>query len=284
MGKLKIDKMKNIFYITMIACVLITTACTEDDTLNDQIESTTNLIGFVDASKNLSGLADGSEYIFSTTVYLFGPTADQITGSYTATLAVDPRSTAVEGVHFEFPSATVELNAANNYIASVDILMLTEGIEAPLDETPVLYLTIGAVSGAGNVIGSGKPLVASILYGCPSSLEGTYASIEHTWEPVCGGPSIPVEVTVTPVEGINGKYTVSDISDLYFGGNPCTPAAICGIIDDTCGVISVSNGDSGCNLGISVSGEGEVLEDGTIELAVFNSATASTQTIILQPI
>lgn len=276
--------MKNWKYITPIICMLfVFTSCVDDESIADDIAATPNVIGFVANSGGISGLADGSEYSQDFPVAIVGPQMKSLSGEYTASIEVDPSSTAVEGTHYRLDQKQFSVSADKGFAGTFTVTMLSDGIVAPLEKAPVLVLNVTNAQGTGNIVGSGRKFEIKLLYACTSELAGTWLSLDHPWEPNCDGNSVPVEVSVTPVAGSYGKYLVSDITDLYFGGNPCSPADICGFINDVCGDILVSSGGSeGCDYGADVFGSGTLSADGTtMNLKVTNAYTGE-QTIVLQ--
>jgi hypothetical protein len=86
----------------------------------------------------------------------------------------DPSSTAIEGVHYEFATNSITLTNANNYLGELPITMLSEGIAAPLDVSPILNLRVTNAATGENVVGSGKLLPITFNYLCFSDLSGDY--------------------------------------------------------------------------------------------------------------
>ncbi len=169
--------MKHIKYIFLIAIVSVFfTSCDErTNTLVEEIEAQPNTIGFVDRALSFSGISDGTQYPSMVPFQVVGPSSRELTGTYTATITVDASSTAEEGVHFSIPNKTLEVSAENdNLLGLVEIIMLSEGIEAPLATAPVAVLNVTAATGSGNIIASGAQLRISLLYLCPSELAGSY--------------------------------------------------------------------------------------------------------------
>ena len=169
--------MKRIASILLIGvAIILASSCIDDTTIVDNIEKTPNLIGFTDATASFSGIADGTEYSNDVKLRVFGPTMEALSGTYSATIAVDEEnSTAIEGTHFSLPSNAIEINVdGENFRTTFPVVLLTEGIVTPLEEAPVLVLKVTDVSGAGEIIASGAKLTISLLYLCPSDLAGDY--------------------------------------------------------------------------------------------------------------
>lgn len=165
--------MKNLKYIFLFVFTgLVLPSCVEDTAPEDAYGAGRNLVSFANLSQNISGIADGSEYEFFIPMEIKGPSMHTVS-SATATVSVDESSTAVEGVHFRIDDPTVEFSSENDLLSNVKITLLSEGIEAPLAEDPVVVLNVENASG-NNVIANGKKISINLLYLCPSYLEGTY--------------------------------------------------------------------------------------------------------------
>lgn len=171
--------MKKIKYISLILIgLLVISSCkTPESDLVADIKSSANLVVFEDVSASQTQIADGTEYSMMLKVKLAGPTTYDMTGDLTVTIGVDESSTAVEGTHFRIETPTITLAENNNYLALVELVMLTEGIETPLDVSPVASLVISDVSGGSNVIASSKPINVTLNYACPSELAGAYTYV-----------------------------------------------------------------------------------------------------------
>lgn len=164
-------------YIGVLFSGLFLMSCGDEKTdLVDSIEGSPNFIGFYESTDNFSGIADGSEYTFQIPVLADGPSVGSLSGSYSGTISVDPTSTAVEGTHFRLDSKTVTVDQSNDYLNTIEVVMLTQGIVTPLAAAPVLKLKITDVSGSGNIVASGKTLDITMNYLCPSDLAGLYVA------------------------------------------------------------------------------------------------------------
>jgi hypothetical protein len=189
--------MKTIKYILMLVLVIGTaSSCLIDnETSFDDNDKGSNLAGFTTSSTSLAAVADGNEYSYTLPMKVFGPTIRDVKSTVTATVAVDPSSTAVEGVNFRLDSPTITFLPGNNLLTNFPITILTEGIMAPVDEAPVIVLKVTDVTGASNVVGNGKPIAITINYGCYSDLAGDY------------------DVTITITRTISGAVTTSTYTD-----------------------------------------------------------------------
>jgi hypothetical protein len=171
--------MKTIKYvlILLISISTFTSCLVEDNEKTEDYDNGPNLIGFTTASTNVSGVANGDEYVFNLTMAGVGPTITEATEDVTVRVAVDPASTAVRGTHFELSKEEVTLLASNNYINSFPLTMLSEGIQAPLATNPYVILNITEVDSNGNFVNNGRTgsIKVNLLYLCFSNLAGNYA-------------------------------------------------------------------------------------------------------------
>lgn len=170
--------MKTIKYvlILLISISTFTSCLVEDNERTEDYDNGPNLIGFTTASTNVSGVANGDEYLFNLTMAGVGPTITEATEDVTVRVAVDPASTAVRGTHFELSKEEVTLLASNNYINSFPLTMLSEGIQAPLATNPYVILNITEVDSNGNFVNNGRTgsIKVNLLYLCFSNLAGNY--------------------------------------------------------------------------------------------------------------
>lgn len=160
-------------YFTILFVTLMFTSCLVDDEApSDNNDSGPNIAGFARGSQNLSAVADGSTVDFGVVLELKGPSLSQTTEDVTVTVSPDPASTAVEGVHYEFPSSSITLTKANNYIGTLTITVITEDVVAPL--TAELILNVASASGT-NVVANGNETTLNFVYQCFADLSGTYS-------------------------------------------------------------------------------------------------------------
>lgn len=217
--------------ISLMGLVFLLSACVDDKTIVEEIQDTPNLIGFEARNTSVSGIADGSEYEKVFNVNVFGPSTDDLGGSYTATVTVDPSSTAIEGTHFTIDDPTIEVTADGNLASTFSITMLTDGIVTPLDENPVLILNLTNASGEG-VIASGAPLTVNMLYLCPSDLAGNYV-VTITREDGAG-PWVYNDVISQLGPGQYRGQSVGHWAPGSIGGTPGFP------FTDVCNTLSLS--------------------------------------------
>ena len=169
------------FTIIFILTAFTFNAClVEDDySFTDNFDDGPNLVGFSRASVFASVVSDGDEKPVLVPIVLTGPDSGisgTFTGDISATVAVDPSSTAIEGVHYRLQSNSVTLSEANNYIGTLTVLVITEGIDPPLDPNPVLKLNVTNVSSDKMVVPNGRTKSISITleYLCFSDITGYY--------------------------------------------------------------------------------------------------------------
>lgn len=214
--------MKLNFKLLSIALAILTfTSCVVDDDVVLGDITGPNLASFARTSQVISGIANGDEYENEIIVEVKGPTWEEMTGDVEVTVSVDPASTAVEGTHFRMDSKTITLTEENNYNGKLPITLLTDGIEAPLDENPVLILNVESATGE-NVINNGKPLKINLNYLCFSDLSGTY-DVKLRYIRASQGIDTTVEFQDTFTEVATGEYRTARVghwtaADL--GGEP----------------------------------------------------------------
>ena len=230
--------MKNIIkFITILIVVASTiTSCVLDDyNLPDTFNDGLNFSSFSRLTQNLSAVADGNEYTFDVNLELQGPNLVGFTDDITVTVdVVSSESTAVEGVNYTLPSKTVTLTKSNNYIGSIPVTVITDGIMAPLDVNPELVLSISDSS--GNVFSNSKNTVLTFVYQCYADLSGTYLVTNDGCTPFT-----PFLTTI--VANADGSWRVA-IGDGGFLGYGCTgnPGLDNGAnIVELCGEILPSN-------------------------------------------
>jgi hypothetical protein len=214
--------MKINFKLFGIALAIMTfTSCFVDDDPRLDNDSGPNLVSFVNSSKVISGIANGNEYENEITLKVKGPTWENMSADVEATVEVDPSSTAIEGTHFVLNSKTITLKAENNYIGKLPITLLTDGITAPLDESPKLILNLVSATGE-NVINNGKPLKIDLNYLCNSTLGGNY-NVKLRYVRSSQGIDETYEFTDTFTEVATGEYRSGSVGHWppsVLGGDP----------------------------------------------------------------
>ena len=229
--------MKTIKYLLIfILGVTSLGSCLVDDTEpSDGNDATPNIAGFVASSTSFGGISNGNEYEFSVDMQVKGPTYMDLSGDVTVTIGVDPSSTAIEGTHFRLDQTSVTLPKSNNFIGTVPVTMLTDGILAPLASNPVLNLKVMAADGSGNVVNNGKLLSINLNYLCFSNLSGTYnATMLYT---AYDGSTSTITFTDTWTETGVGEYRTSEVGHWIGGLGVGTPGMT---VVDICNEISIN--------------------------------------------
>jgi len=142
---------KYIKFLTLIGLVLTFTSCVEDETTYQANGEGPNLAGFVMKNQTIAGISSGATYNNDIIVEVKGPGFEDLQGDVSLTVEADASSTAIEGIHYSFPSSSITLSRDNNYYGKLPITMLTDGIVAPLEKAPVLNLKVSSASG-NNVV------------------------------------------------------------------------------------------------------------------------------------
>lgn len=260
--------MRAIKYILMVVISLtMFTSCFEDDASIDLNDDGYNVAGFFNNSETFATVADGQEYQFKIKVKLIGPTVMDLENDITFSFEAAEGSTAIEGTHYRVEEETLTLSKDNNYLGLVTVTMLTDGIEPPLDVSPVLLLKTTAVTGDDRVVGTGKPVQITFNYACFSDLAGTY-SVTVLRDGGVINPYAGDQVVIQEeAGGVYGQYRTDKVGhwdDLGVG----TPGFT---FFDVCGEITIPGQNLVEYYGNWVNQDGldkgVVKEDGTIELS-----------------
>ena len=205
--------MKKIFnrlpYMAAVLLMFSVSSCEPviDEDLTD-FGTGPNLVGFSAPSITLSAVTNGEEYTRSIPISIIGPTVGQLNDEVTVEVAVDEGSTATEGVHYVLPNNTITLTTAEDnsdvYVGSLPITIITDGLQAPLDETPVLNLTITQINTDGELVINEKTenVAVNLAYACPfniSDYTGTFVTTTDEFGIYPAGPT-PFEVVAGPGE------------------------------------------------------------------------------------
>lgn len=126
------------------------------------------------------------------------------TSAVTLTIAVDPTSTAVKGVHYSLESNTVTI-PAGEFVANFPVTILTGNISPT--ETPQLKLLITSATGA-ELSPNYADLAINIRVVCPSAI--SVATDVWVATGVSGFGTFTADVKVTPLG--SGRYVISDVS------------------------------------------------------------------------
>jgi hypothetical protein len=170
--------MRKFIYLLVLglSISLFNSCLVDDETSIDANGDGPCLVTFELAKTTVTAVADGNEYEFTLKLKVVGPGIRDLNSDVVATIAANTDlSTAIAGTHFNIPVATVNLTSDNNYLGFFTFKMLTNGIYAPLDESPLLYLNVTSVTGDSKIENTGKPIEITLNYACFSNLEGDYS-------------------------------------------------------------------------------------------------------------
>ncbi len=207
-------------------------SCGEDESMTIKLENGINVFTFTETIVGYSAIADGSEYVIDLKTKITGPNMQNVSGAISAKMVVDTEaSTAIEGTHYRIDNSDLTLNEAGDYFGISNITMLTEGIVTPLATSPKLVVRYEQVSGSSDVVGSGKSLVLTLNYACPSALEGVY-DVRTTSST---GADVSWTETINNI-GV-GKYLTQHVGTW----NPALNPVYGFVFNDVCSVITVPN-------------------------------------------
>jgi len=238
-------KMKTIKYLFIL--VLSITTLMSCDNLVDDFERSEeygdgpNLIGFTTGATNISGIANGSEYIFNLPMTGTGPSILDATEDVTVSISVDPTSTAVEGIHFLLAESSMTFKANNNYINQFPITMLTDGIIAPLEMNPYVILNVAEVNSAGDFVNNGRTgkIQVNLLYLCFSNLAGEYDVEMRYVNPDAGTDTMHYGTDKINETG-DGQYRTEAVGHWEIDGGPGAIGGTAGFdFTDVCNAISI---------------------------------------------
>lgn len=169
--------MKKINYIfILLVGIVFFSSCEKNDREVDLISGGKNFTIFQKTKQAATVVADGSEVPVSVQIKIEGPQMDALKGDVTVQIAadqsmIDSKDAAIEGTHFRLGDAIV-LKASNNYLGLYEFKMLTSGVPSP--ESKKLALVTSSATGDNMVSNSGKPIIVTLNYACPSALAGSY--------------------------------------------------------------------------------------------------------------
>src|SRR5690606_3878116 len=115
-----------------------------------------NTVEFPSTATGAPVVTDGEVKIYGAKIQVMGPAIEDLSGDVTVDfIVVDTLTTAVVGTHYELGSTQVTLSESNNYLATIPIEIITQGITPPHTETLTLYITNISTS-EGSVVISGN--------------------------------------------------------------------------------------------------------------------------------
>ena len=170
--------------------VFLASSCEDPSVGDDEAVNFNNgisVVQFTTAKINAPAVADGSETTFNVKVLLAGPDIENLTEDVTVNFSIDPSSTAVVGTNFKFDVTSVVLTKANNYLATLPVTIITEGITPPT--SPTLVLNIDSVSTTQEdvfVSGNKSQIIVTLAYSCSANLTGTY-ELDNDLALACNG-------------------------------------------------------------------------------------------------
>jgi len=215
------------------------------------------IVQFSDKTVSQNFLQDGTGavYEFSVPIEYQGGDGSALDEDVTITIAVNPSSTATEGVEFNLTGTEFTIPAGEKF-AEASISVNSENLDASNPLTAVLEITTSS-----QTVSDKNTIEITLQAICPSELEGDYTYIQ----------GYAVSLTNTGP----GTYSISN--DDYFGG------AYPIYISDVCGVLTVTGGYLADNFGIPVSGYGSVDPDtGTITLTYTVDGYFANRTMIIE--
>ncbi|WP_300435508.1 hypothetical protein [Christiangramia sp.] len=161
--------MKNIFNLKLIPFLifgsLFFSACLVDDDIVRDYGNGPNLVGFQSTSTTLTVEVGSAESSLGIPLRLIGPSVFEQNEDVTVEISVGPGSTAEEGVHYRLDSNTVQFDVPGGIdvvTGELPITILTEGINGPLENNPVLNLTITSVSSEADVVINEKTTTTTV--------------------------------------------------------------------------------------------------------------------------
>lgn len=264
--------MKNIIKsisLLLVVGLSVTSCILDDDNLADTFNDGPNFTSFSNLNQTVSAVADGNIVTAIVNMELQGPNMVGFTEDVTLSVAVDAaNTTAIEGVHYTLNETSITLTADNNYIGSIPISVITDGIVPPLEVAPILTLEFSSANGT-NVITSSKSTELTIIYQCFADLTGTYLVTNSLG---CG-----INKTTTITKNADGSWRFGT-ADGFFLDSCTTNAGFLngGDIVELCGDILPTGNLAYGSLGIgTITGGTWDAENGIVTLNNINTWTAN---------
>lgn len=191
-------------FIVLLVALSLSSCLVDDSAETDSYGDGPNLVSFTSESISLSAETNGEEFARSIPITIIGPTFDEISEPVTVEVEIDPSSTAESGVHYQLESTSFTINPGDELPYNLPITILTDGLEAPLDETPVLNVNIASITTESNVVINAKndELQVNLAYACPfdiSNYEGTYIATTDEFG-IYNGDAVEFEIVQGPGE------------------------------------------------------------------------------------
>ncbi len=220
----------NFFFIISVTVLMV--AC-YDDPGSDTLFSDEPTLEFVGSEVGTQGLYtrvnDGNGVTDEFVVNLIAPFQTQ---PVTFTFEVNSLSTAIEGIHFDFPEGKTFSIPSGSLSVAVPFIVYDDEIQ-PDDK---LQIVVSLISSSAKISPNYKDLVHQIRVVCPSDIAGSYNSVTSGSTPQ-GGPYSNVRKVITLTASGTGKYLLNDMSFGVYAqiyGDASPPGAIF----DICDVIS----------------------------------------------
>lgn len=215
--------------ILLVFLALTATACL-DDTIIDFGDSPI-LTQFSESEVNAEFLKNGIENIHDYEVNLgyLGKGGEVLNEDVNVTIAIDPSSTATEGLEFTLPQTTYTIPAGSR---SVPVLLKVD--TDPLDiDTPVTVVLV--ITSSSQTVADNNSISITLIPTCPTDLTGTYItnSSYGPWALRTGIDDIPF-FTITRSDESPNSFIVSHDNTSPFA----TPFTI----SDVCNEITITDG------------------------------------------
>ncbi|RZM22928.1 MAG: hypothetical protein EOO88_27840 [Pedobacter sp.] len=239
--------MKKVKVLLVLAVAsLLSVSCLVDDEATELGGGDTTIVGFASASATPGFVTDGEEKQYSIAVNVIGGNEGLIPNSdITVSYEVDPSSTAVAGVNFDFVGGQSVVIPAGATTVNIPIKVYSGSLDSDADAVdPVLVLKLSSVTSSQNVIvGSNYQIATITLNGlCFSNLAGTY------YYNYTSGPAYFDIVELSP-----GAYQAAAF--------PFFIAQYTFEFTDNCGVLTITGGFPFTNV---IAGNGTVSEEGNL--------------------
>lgn len=203
------------FLIILICLIVI--SC-EKESLTNEIDSTP-IVSFTQNKSSISVIADGSSNDYQLHLCVLNSEILLKESSINVLVKIDnEKTTAIEGVHYNYKPKIITLDYSNNFIKNIDLQILTE-VDPPLSKE--IVFTIHKVDIENDII-SNSISNLEIIYDCYVNLTGVYKVDSDVCESSHFG-----NIIITKNE--NGSWHMTDVSggilwtctttDLFNDGN-----------------------------------------------------------------
>jgi hypothetical protein len=241
-------KTLKLLIFTLILAIGVTSCLLDQDSVD--YSDSVSVLGFAEASRTLTYFNDIGDQTVTIVVRLDGPQKYNFQDGVSASVSVDPASTAVAGQHYELGNANITLSEDSNYFATFPLTIKTDGIDpSEITENPKLILSLDNISDSSVLLnGRAGTSTIEIIYVCPSDLGGEYS---YTNPAGCSD-------TATVTDLGNGAYEVSTIPVLNWSSGACIPFNMI----ENCGELFYQGGELEAN-GYATESSLELHPDGS---------------------